>query len=290
MSLEIKIVQTAVEKKPMPLKVILGADFLYGSYDEGWRLHSGVKGEENLICYMPTQLARGIAVTWSEDELDMITLRALIPTATVELRAFHEMIYRICTYWQCDVFVNDELRDLDEFLDEYPSIIAFNQQSLNNMAKSIMSGENEEATIFAVTWPLVMGRSEAEAFIAEPSYFSKWLHDKQKIDAYFASPTFYRTEKGVIGRYAVGEDTRCIMPIKPYVPYGYDDPETGTLVQCDDYAVIIFDINTIEQIGEIKHQDFIASIRKNFSSKVRRYDGNHIIFEALTMDELKSLL
>ena len=289
MSLDIKIVQTSLEKKPLPLKVILGADFLYGAYDEGWRLHTGLKNDNNLVCYMPTQIARGIAVNWGEDEVDMIRIRALLPTAPVELRALYEMIYRIYDYWQCEIIIDDKPMDIEDFLDDFEGILAFNEHTLHNMAKSILNGENQELTLFAVKWPMVMGKNEAEAFVAEPSYFPKWLHDKQKIDAHHSMPSFYRGENGIIGRHALTQDTRCIMPIKPYVPYGFNDPETGELIQCEDYGVLLFDVLENETIAEIKYSDFIARVRSIFSSKVKGYDGNHIIIEGLNVDELKKL-
>lgn len=289
MSLEIKIVQTSLEKKPLPLKVILGADFLYGAYDEGWRLHTGVKNEKDLVCYMPMQLARGIAVKWSEDEVDMVSIRALIPTAAAELRALYEMVYRICEYWQCELLIDDRPMDVEEFFDDFSGILMFNQNSLTNMAKSVINGENDEVTLFAVNWPLVMGKNEAEAFIAEPTYFSKWLHDKQKIDAHFANPAFYRTEDGVIGRYALAEETRCILPIKPYVPYGYDDPETGELIQCENFGMLLYDIKKGENIGDLEYKDFITKVRRHFSAKIKRYDGNHILLEPLTIEDLNKL-
>lgn len=290
MSLDITIVQTSLEKKTLPLKVILGADFLYGAYDEGWRLHTGVKNDDNLVCYLPMQLARGIAVEWSEDEVDTIKLRALTPTAPVELRALYEMVYRICEYWQCELLIDDKPMDLEQFFEDYQAIVSFNQHTLKEMAKSVINGENEELTLFAVKWPLVMGKNEAEAFLAEPSYFSKWLHDKQKIDAHYANPAFYRTDEGVIGRYALAEDTRCIMPIKPFVPYGFDDPETGELIQCEDFGVLLYDIRKGENIGELEYKDFVAKVRRYFSSKVRGYDGNHILLELLTIDDMKKLI
>ncbi len=289
MSLDIRIVQTALEKEPMPLKVILGADFLYGAYDEAWRLHTGIKNDNRLVCYMPMQLGRGIAVNWSEDELDSIRLRGLTPTAPQELRALFEMIYRICTYWQCELYVDNKIVDIEEFFEDFEAILAFNQKTLQDMAKSVLNGENQEVTLFAVKWPLVIGKNEAEAFAAEPSYFSKWLHDKQNIDAYFANPSFYRGPEGIIGRYALAESTRAILPIKPYVPYGFDDPETGELIQCDDFGMILYDVKKGENIGEIEYKEFISKVRRHFSAKVRRYDGNHIIVEALSLDDLKKL-
>lgn len=290
MSIDIKLVQTAKDKKTLPLKLILGADFLYGSYDEGWRLRTGLKDEDSLVCYMPMQLARGITVTWNEEETDVIGIRALTPTATVELRALYEMIYRICTYWECDLFVDDQITDIEDFFENYEAIVDFNQQTLKTMAKSVMSGENSELTLFAVKWPLVMGKNEAEAFIVEPSYFSKWMHDKQKIDAHHANPAFYRTENGVIGRYAISEGTRHILPISPYVPYGFDDPETGELIQCEDFGIIFFDLDKMENIGELDYKVFVSKIRQKYSSKIRRYDGNHLIVEKMTFEELKNLL
>ncbi len=289
MSLDIKIVQTAFNKKTLPLKVILGADFLYGAYDEGWRLHIGNKGDNDLVCYMPMQLARGIAVTWNEEELNMVALRSLTPTAPVELRALYDMVYRICTYWQCDLYVDDKIVDVEDFFENFDAVIAFNQKTLRDMARSVVNGENTELTLFSVKWPLVMGRNEAEAFLVEPSYFSKWMHDKQNVDAHHANPAFYRAPEGVIGRYAISEEISYILPIKPYVPYGFDDPDTGELIKCDDFGMLIYSMKQDNTIGELEYDDFIKRIKTNHPDKIKRYDGNHLIIEGLSEEELERL-
>lgn len=290
MSLDIKIVQTATEQKPLPLKVILGADFLYGAYDESWRLHIGKRNQEDFVAYMPMNLARGIAVQWSEERTDAVEIRGLTPTSQSELRALFEMVDRICTYWECQLFVDGNSMELEDFLDDYERISAYNMRAVYDLSKSIMNGENTEITLFSVMWPLVVGRNEADAFLLDPSYFPKWLHNQQNIDAHFIKPAFYRGENRIIGRYAVAEEMNCIMPVKPYVPYGFDDPQTGELLQCDDFGVLLYNVTDDENIGEMTYDDFISALKERFSSKVKRYDGNHFILEEMSLSELKEIL
>ena len=290
MSIDITIRQVGLEQKTLPLKLILGADFLYGAYDEGWRLHCGAKEEEGFLAYMPMQIARGITVDWNEAETEKIRLRVLTPTAPLELRAFYELVHRISTHWECELEVDGKLTDLDDFVDGFGAMLAFNQNSLTKMAKSVVDGENSEMTLFSVMWPLVVGRDEAEAFIAEPTYFSKWLHEKQNVDAYYTKPSFYRSDDGILGRYAISEYMRCIVPIRPYVPYGFDDPETKELIECEDFGMLLYSIEENETMGELAYEDFVSAIKKLGKTKVKRYDGNHIIIEKLTTDELKTLI
>jgi len=290
MSIEVTIRQVGFEKKTMPLKTILGADLLYGSYDEGWRLHTGERNENDFLAYMPMQLARGFVVNWNENDMELVRLKALTPTAPAELRTFYETVYRIATYWESEIEVDGRLMDLEDFIDGFEAMLEFNQNTLQKMAKSVIDGENSEMTLFSVMWPLVMGRQEAEAFLVEPSYFPKWLHEKQNIDAYYIKPSFFRREDGVWGRYAISEELRCILPIKPYVPYGFDDPETNELLECNNYGMLIYSIFRSETIGEMPYDDFIKGIRKFKKAKAKRYDGNHIIIEGLSGEDLEEFV
>ena len=184
MSIIVNVRQTNLIKEPMPLKVVLGPDLLYGIYDEGWRLISGKRNPYDFVAYMPHQLARGICINWHEEEVDCITFKILLPTSPAEIREFFLAVHRVCEYWNGQLEVDGKPRDLEAFEGDYEGIQMFNEHTLKEMARSILNGENSELTLFSVMWPLVMGKDEAEAFIFQPSYFSRWLHEKQNIDAY----------------------------------------------------------------------------------------------------------
>ena len=51
-----------------------------------------------------------------------------------------------------------------------------------------------------------------------------------------------------------------------------------------------FDTEKLENVWEVDYKTFISIIRKKHSSKIKRFDGNHIIVEGLTYEELNSLL
>ena len=290
MSIIVKVRNINLTREPMPLKVVLGPDMLYGVYDEGWRLHSGNRNPYDFVAYMPKQIARGICINWHEEECDCVTFKVLLPTSAAEIREFFLAVHRTCEYWGGQLEVDGRPRELEEFIDDYEAIQKFNEHTLKEMAKSIINGENSELTLFSVMWPLVMGKDEAEAFIFQPSYFSRWLHEKQNVDAYFSKPAFYRSEDGILGRYAISEQLRSIIPIKPYVPYGFDDPETGELIKCDDFGMLIYSMKDNNTMGELKYSDFIQKIKTNHAKKIKKYDGNHLILEELSAEELEALL
>ncbi|MBR5517183.1 MAG: DUF4299 family protein [Firmicutes bacterium] len=290
MSIIVKVRQTRLIKEPVPLKVVLGPDLLYGTYDENWSLVAGKRNPSDFVAYTPYQMARGISVNWSEEETDCISFKVLLPTSPAEIKELFFAAQRVCEYWDGEIEVDGKLMEIETFAEDYTKLLLFNEQTLKEMALSIIDEETTELTLFAIMWPLVMGKNEAEAFAFQPSYFSKWLHEKQSVEAYFSKPAFYRSENGILGRFAMSEEMRAIVPIKPYVPYGFDDPETGELIKCDDFGMLIYSAKQDNTIGELKYDDFLAKIKKQCKKKVKNYDGNHLIIEGLTEEELEALV
>ncbi len=290
MSIDIRITQTRPNKEPMPLRVILGNDLLYGTFDEYWRLKSGERDEKEFVAYIPQHLARGFTVNWSEDEINCITLRALTPSTPTELRIFYETVDRIVSYWDGHLEVDGNPMHIDDFLDGYERAVAFNQDTLRKISREILDGETQDMTLFCAMCPMVIGRNEAEAFIADPFYFGRWLNEKQNTDAYYASPMFYRTDEGVIGRYAITEDTRSILPMKPYVTYGFNDPDTNEQLKCDNFGIIVYSTTREDIIGEIEYDEFISKVKDAFPKSVRAFDGNHYIIEAIALEDFDAML
>ena len=291
MAIDVRIMQTRKNKEPMPLRVILGNDLFYGAYDDHWRLKPGEMDEDEFLAYIPLQIGRGITVEWSEKELFSIRLRILTPSTPSELRVFYETVERVADYWEADeIEVDGRFTGLYNFLDGYKKTLAVNQKSLKDMARSVISGRNSELTFFCAIWPLVMGKAEAEAFIAEPSYFAKWLHSKQNMKAYYGTPAFYKAENLILGRYALPDGALSILPTRAYVPYGYNDPETDELLKCDDFGILMYDSKECEILGEIPYDEFVANIKKKFPKRIKPFDGNHFVLEKLDVEEMRQLL
>ncbi len=287
MSIDISIKQKGLLKKTMPLEVILGQELRYGCYEDVLRLEQDKLGENEFIAYHPKHIARGFSVAWTPHEMNQITLRALTPSTTEELRDFYDAVKRMTDYWKCTLEVDGNRISPYEFQNGFANMLDFDRRALKHFAKSVVSGEIGEQTLFSAFWPLVMGKPEAERFVNDPNAYAAWLHDKQSIDAYYAKPSFFKTEDGIVGRYALTEGTLSIFPIKPYVPFVVCDPETGKELQCNEYGIFLYSVTRDESLGVAEYNKIMQSINP---AKLSRYDANHVLIEELTLKEMNAAL
>ena len=54
--------------------------------------------------------------------------------------------------------------------------------------------------------------------------------------------------------------------------------------------MLIYSAKKDNTLGELKYDDFLEIIKKKYKQKVKKYDGNHLIIERLTEEELETLL
>ncbi len=286
MSIDISIVQKGLFKKTMPLEVILGKELHYGCYEGILCLETGKLGEKEFIAYHPEHIARGFSVVWNPQEKERITLRALTPSTPEELRDFYDAVKRMTDYWQCTLEVDGNRVQPDEFQKGFANMLDFDRRALKHFAQRVVSKEIGDQTLFSAFWPLVMGKPEAERFVNDPDAYTAWLHEKQSIDAYYANPSFFRTEDGIVGRYALTEGRLSIFPVKPYVPFGIIDPETNKELQCDRYEIFLYSITRQGTVGVAEYSRIMQSIDQN---KMSRYDANHVLIEGLTLEEMETV-
>lgn len=286
MSIDISIEQKGLFKKTMPLEVILGKELRYGCYEDILRLETDKLGETEFIAYHPSHIARGFSVVWNPQEKERITLRSLTPSTPEELRDFYDAVKRMTDYWKCTLEVDGSRMKPDEFQKGFAEMLDFDRRALKDIAQRVVSGENGDQTLFSAFWPLVMGKPEAERFLNDPAAYTAWLHDKQSVDAYYAKPSFLRTEDSIVGRYAMTEGTVSIFPVRPYVPFGVCDPETNNALQCDRYAIFLCSITQQKKIGIAEYHKVMQSIDPD---KLSRYDANHVLIEGLTLNEMEAV-
>ncbi len=287
MSIDISIKQKGLFKKTMPLAVILGKELRYGCYEDALRLETGKLGEKEFIAYHPAHIARGFSVVWNPQEKEQITLRALTPSTPEELKDFYDAVKRMTDYWKCTLEVDGNPMKPDDFQKGFADMLAFDRRVLKDIAQRTISGENGDQTLFSAFWPLVMGKPEAERSLQDPSAYTVCLHEKQSVDAYYAKPSFFRTESGILGKYALTEGTRSIFPIKPYVPFGICDPETNQALQCEQYTIFLYSITRQQPVGIADYHRIMESIDP---SKLSRYDANHLLIEGLSLEEMEKIL
>lgn len=288
MSIDITLKRKGLFQKELPLAVILGDELQYGAFD-GLRLTPGEKDETEFIAYSPQWIGRGFSVEWAEGESKQVNLRLLSPASREELRSFFDCVKRIDEFWKCHIEVDGTATTVKEFLQRFDEMVEFNLRALRNLLEEILSGKSGALTLFSAMWPLTVGKAEAKEILENGGLeaFRNFLHEKQSIDAYYAKPNFYADEEGYFGAYVLSEDVRSIFPQKPYVPFGFADPQTGKRLEVSRWKLFLYAHSLETTIGNVPYDAFLGKLPKN---KVQTYDANHILLENLTLQEMQEML
>lgn len=287
MSVNLTIRQKGLNKKVLPLSVILGDKLRYGRYTGGWKLEEGKLADNEFIAFLPDAVARGFSVTWNAQEKQQIVFRLLSPTGREEIREFYKTVQRIMQYWNADLFIEDERVDPNQWALGLDEFIDFNTFALRSFCRQLLEREDKQLTLLSAFWPLTLGKEDAVRFADNPDSFESWLHEKQSIDAYYASPLFYQIDGGIVGRYTVSDGIRIIFPSTPEVPFGAVDPNTGKQLKCSCFQVVILSVDSKKPVGMM---DFDSFIHRLPSQNVSKYDQKSILIEPLSLLELQTIL
>lgn len=285
MSIEVTIKQKLFGKQTMPLEVILGEELRYGNFEND-HLNDGELGETDFIAYHPDHIGRGFSVIWNPGEKKQIYLRLPQPSTPAELTDFFAAIERMVTYWKGSLTVDGNRQTLPAFLSTLDDMIEFNTKVIKDFSQKVLTGEHEALTLYSAMWPLAIGKEEAEHFLENPFYFSSWLHEKQSMDVYFASPDFFSEEEGIVARYLFTDHLPAIFPSQPSVPFGMTDLTTGKALECDHWYVYMVLSDSKEPLGEVEYSKFLSLLPK---SKITRYDAERFLLDELTEEEMKEI-
>ena len=298
MSLDVTICQKGLFKKSLPTAVILGNSLKCGTYDFAQRLVEGEPAPEadGFAAFTPTQLGRGICVTWSPHENRCVVLRLLTPTCSAEVREFFDVRKRIMGYWKAELLVEGEATTHEAWQGTLDDYLAFNARAVTTACEEVLSEEGKTMTLFSAFWPLTMGEEEARGFLAAPdpfAEFERWLHERQSVDAYYAAPQLFRMrddagrQTGTVGRYVLTEDCRSIFPRVPGVPFGMIDGDTGQVPECHDFRVNLCATGGEGIIGELPYDEFLAKLPE---SRASRYDAKCLLIEDVSLPEMRAML
>ena len=175
--------------------------------------------------------------------------------------------------------------DIDDYLSQEDDLIAFNHRVIKEVSEKIVNGETDSLTLMSTMWPLVIGKDEAEQFILNPHLFSSWMHELQRHDYYYAKPQFFKTDQGIKGIYALTEDCPTLLPNKPWVPVGYQNPETGEKLECNYYEIALYSTTEEKSLGTIPFER-IFTLGPDY---INYYDGNTVLVNNLPLEVMKRL-
>jgi len=288
MSIDVSIKQKGFSKKPLPLDVILGDKLTYGEFTND-RLIKGALGEFEFIAYDPKHIGRGFSVIWTENEKKRVDLRLPQPSTPEEICEFYGAIKRIVSYWKASLTVDGKRISPNEFMSGYSDMLGFNERTVKHFSQSVLDGDDDDyITVYSAMWPLHISKTEASVFINDAGAYYSWLHEKQAIDAEYASPEFFQGEGGITGRFFIRSKQAYLFPKEPNVPFGLTDPSTGKPLKCDDFRVCVMHCEEEDEpLGEVSFKDFMLSIP---SDRISEYDAGLLLLEPFSQSELEGLL
>ncbi|MBE6669566.1 MAG: DUF4299 family protein [Ruminococcaceae bacterium] len=284
MSIDVLIKQRLFGNKTMPLQVILGEHLHYGNFVKD-QLNVGELGETEFIAYNPKSIGRGFSVVWNPKEKKAIALRLPQPSTTQELKDFYDAIERMVNHWHGNLVVDGSRVSLPDFLSNFENIVNFNNKILNHFSQQILDGKSDKLTLYSTMWPLTIGKEEATMFMENPNYYAEWLHEKQSINVYFASPAVYIGDNGIFARYMLTNNLPAVFPYHPTVPLGTTDPATGKQLECKEWLILLGVEGENEPLCEMEYSKFLSLIPENKKSK---YDGNHFLLDEMTEEEMRA--
>lgn len=283
MAIDVVIKQKLLGGKTMPLEVILGKHLQYGNFVND-QLNVGELGEREFVAYDPNCIGRGFSVVWNPQEKRRIVLRLPMPSTAVELRGFYDAVARMAEYWDARLTVDGNRIQLADFLAGFGDMVKFNNNAIREFFVQALE-EDHTLSIYSAMWPLSIGREEVTRFAENPDYFTQWLHEKQTVDAYFATPRFYMGDNGVYARYILTNNMPAVLPLHPAVPFGATDPTTGQQLECEDWGMILVIDGEKVPLCEMEYASFLEKLPNH---KKTKFDADRFLLDALTEDELRS--
>ncbi len=284
MSIDVLIKQRLFGNKTMPLEVILGEHLHYGNFVKD-QLNVGELGETEFVAYNPQSIGRGFSAVWNPKEKKAIALRLPQPSTTQELRDFYDAIERMVNYWHGNLIVDGSRVSLPDFLSTFENMVDFNNKILNQISHQVLDGESDALTLYSTMWPLTIGKEEATMFMENPNYYAEWLHEKQSVNVYFASPDFYIGDSGIFARYILTNNLPAVFPYQPTVPFGTTDPSTGKQLECKEWLILLGIEGEAGPFCEMEYSKFLSLIPENKKSK---YDGSHFLLAEMTEEEIRT--
>ncbi|MBR0235322.1 MAG: DUF4299 family protein [Clostridia bacterium] len=260
MSVEIQIENTGEKSRPLPLEIILGDKLAVGKRDFAYRLTNDAENEA-FTAFLPSCKGRGFDITYDDEDRESVSLHLPIPAAPDEVSEFFYAVARVSKFWDYAPIVADGNKmSPEKFVSQLGEFQRFNAHAATDMFIRIISGESGPTTLFCAIIPITIGAKEALSFEGSIDNFASYLDQMQSDDFYYAAPTFKNSDSGVIGTYVISEGVKSVFPIKPSVPFGLSDKESGKPLECSNFRIAFYSGTYSKILGEMDYNDFISLI------------------------------
>ncbi len=266
--------------------LVKNCKLMYGSDNSFYVLEEGKIKEGTAIMYNPARIGRGIFINFSEAEKGKLELSYNIPTTGAEIHDFIQVVKEIVSQMRKVLMycVEEErefsVQDLEEAEERMK---VFNLEKLNEFC------QNKEYAAFMFTlamWPVTLKEDDVKRFAAcnQLMEFETYIHDMQRIDAYYANPRLlHNAERDVNGAfYVLTEECVSIFPCKA-------DGFLNLNEIAIDEGFVQFYICSEDRMadGLYNYDRFIKYVKEHGATA---YDGNHVLIPSMTKTEIVEMM
>lgn len=264
MAVDVLIKSGGLFKKNINIKDIIFDDMRYGIMDDNYRLVENEIGKYTVVFYKE-HLCRGYEVSVIDNT---INLRMTLPTSDIDIDFFYDYIKRIMKRLKVKKFVRNDIVETIENIDLFKEEDkALSLDTLQIMLDDINSGKYREMYLFGVMNPIVVTNLELVDINNDIKKFGEFMHNKQKLDIYYAKAGIYKRNDGsLFGVYVLTENVKSVFPYEP-----------GEFILNDDIVMDDWNISFVVDskiLGVISYSDFLREVKKDIN-----YDSKHFIIE-----------
>ena len=264
--------------------------FKFGSYNDFYVLDEG-KAQDNIcILYNPAHLSRGIYFNGSDET--QVELCFNVPTSKEEIDDFLALVKEICKQYKKYEIIDADNNDkytLEELLNERDNLIRFSYDELKRILSKSNYGQQEWG-ITAARWPLFFDKEMVAGFkgVKDLSAFSKLLHEKQNIDAYYAKPSIARNkvDNTIAGIYTLTDECVSIFPTDANDYLMKENPQSP--IQLDKGLIRFYIFSEKRPLNGL--WDYGKFIKCVMNKGAVKYDRNHVMLPEYTKADIMDII
>lgn len=293
MAIDIVIRQKALFKKALTEADLSPAGLRTGHWNQAGVLDPGPAPDGRAVCD-PVLPGRGCYLQAVPGEKNQVSLRQPLPCTHRDLEILYRLVTQVCQTWKTDRFIQD---GAERRLGDIPKMIESQNQAGGGLLKAMAERwqADGEGILTGAVYPIyVEPEAVARLKTGDLDFFQTYLAQKQIGDWYYAKPNFFqkRDGSGVLGLYAITEETPSILPLEPFVPPLYSVLLQGfslTTEQVTDWQV---SLNRVwEENGEMQgdtlgYLPFAEFARRVKLDRCQPYDARHVFVEIKDLSEV----
>lgn len=246
----------------------------YGSYNSFYVLDEDNGGSVGLL-YNPSRLARGIFFDGTLMDEGQVSISFNLPTTLTEINDFIRVATEVKVQYRNVELICDGLETtIEELIENRDNFLDYSLESLRGFCTN---KEYEAGIITLASFPYTFSQEEMEYYAKAETLdeFEEMIHQRQTIDAYYASPSLMKKpdSEEVVAFYTLTEDTPSIFPLRPNNFLTMDPVDIGR-------GLVRFYIHSQAEVidGAFDFDKFIEEVAPRGAWL---FDGDHVYIPSL---------